>query len=402
MQVLQNYKNKIKNLLLKNNNCAVLFNVFYKENFTIKCVGGCVRDALLDKKSDDIDFATNAIPEQIQNILIKNNIHYFNSGLKHGTITAVFNKTSYEITTLRSDTKCDGRHAIVEFTDDWKLDASRRDFTFNALYADQDGNIYDYFNGINDLLNGVLKFIGDPLSRIQEDYLRILRAFRFYNRYCDKPMDGNTLEIIKSQAFNIEKLSGERIQSEIIKLLSDYIPNKTIDVLNQIHSLGLSKYIFLKDSVDFAYLLFCENLDAWEKLGILSRYNKIDISLLNNRWHISNTNYSVIKSIYNIEINSDILIKRKKYFYIYKDMYEVFLICCLIEEVIDKNQLYELLLEFGSTPVSEFPINATILMERGFQGAEIGKKLKICMKVWLDSDCTMEINEILNENTKKR
>ena len=83
-------------------------------------------------------------------------------------------------------------------------------------------------------------------------------------------------------------------------------------------------------------------------------------------------------------------------------MYEVFLICCLIEEVIDKNQLYELLLEFGSTPVSEFPINATILMERGFQGAEIGKKLKICMKVWLDSDCTMEINEILNENTKKR
>ena len=158
----------------------------FSDNSEIRYVGGCVRKIINDQKVDDIDFAVNLNPNEISEIFKKNNIRFYQTGVEHGTITALINKKKFEITSLRKDISTDGRHAKVEFSKDWHEDASRRDFTINSIYADIDGNLYDPFNGKKDLENGEIKFIGDAQERIQEDYLRILRYIRFFLNYSKK------------------------------------------------------------------------------------------------------------------------------------------------------------------------------------------------------------------------
>ena len=149
----------------------------------IRYVGGCIRKVIQKEIVDDIDLATNLSPQQVCEALKKNNINYYKTGVEHGTITAVIDDYKFEITSLREDIKTDGRHAEVRFSTDWKKDASRRDFTINSIYSDIEGNLFDPFNGKEDLENGVVKFIGDPEQRIKEDYLRILRYLRFHLGY---------------------------------------------------------------------------------------------------------------------------------------------------------------------------------------------------------------------------
>jgi poly(A) polymerase len=188
---------------------------------SVECrfVGGCVRDALLGFPVSDIDIATPCPPEAVMDLLKKATIKAIPTGLKHGTVTAVIGEKHFEITTLRKDVSTDGRHAEVAFTDDWKEDAQRRDFTMNALYADANGTITDYFNGITDAQNGVVRFIGDARTRIEEDALRILRFFRFSARYAKGNLDEDSLAACEDKRALIDILSGERIQSEMFKLL---------------------------------------------------------------------------------------------------------------------------------------------------------------------------------------
>jgi poly(A) polymerase len=370
-----------------------IFEAFNKSGFEIKYVGGCVRDAILGKKADDIDFATNALPEKIKEILDTHDMYHFDSGIKHGTITAVFDKVGYEITTLRHDVDCDGRHATVEFTDDWKLDAERRDFTFNALYCDKNGKIYDYFDGINNLKNGQLRFIGSPDDRIKEDYLRILRAFRFYNRYCVIELSDEIKNSIKKHVDKISDLSGERIQSEVIKTLecgsSDI--EKNIKVFEYFNELGVSEYVFLKSIVDFSYLRKCESLNGYEKLAILSRYNAFDLNGLQGRWHLSNKNFSLMKLVSNIRIEQDLLLKPNKYRYIYRDCYNCFLICCVIEGFIKVDELKK----FQSIELSDFKLKADVLIKRGILGRQLGTEIERLKNIWLDKNCEIEIEDLL-------
>ena len=152
----------------------------------IRYVGGCIRKVIIDETIDDIDLSTNLEPHDVCLVLKKNNINFFKSGIEHGTITAVINDKKFEITSLREDILTDGRHAQVRFSNDWKKDASRRDFTINSIYSDVEGNLFDPFNGNEDLKNGNINFIGDPEKRIKEDYLRILRYLRFFLNYSKK------------------------------------------------------------------------------------------------------------------------------------------------------------------------------------------------------------------------
>ena len=149
-----------------------------------RVVGGAVRDALAGRTVAEVDLATPRTPEQVQKSLQAAGIRIVPTGLDHGTVTAVANGRSFEVTTLRRDVETDGRHAVVVFTDDWRADAARRDFTINAMSLDRTGDLYDYFGGLGDLRAGILRFVGDPATRIAEDYLRILRYFRFYTRLC--------------------------------------------------------------------------------------------------------------------------------------------------------------------------------------------------------------------------
>ena len=152
----------------------------YSEKSEVRYVGGCIRKILNNEEIDDIDLATNLKPDEVKDALKKKYINFYETGIDHGTITANINEENFEITSLRKDILTDGRHAKVKFSDSWREDASRRDFTINSIYSDMYGNLYDPFDGKNDLEKKIIRFIGDPEKRIKEDYLRILRYIRFF------------------------------------------------------------------------------------------------------------------------------------------------------------------------------------------------------------------------------
>ncbi len=182
-------------------------------------VGGAVRDALLGIPVADIDIATRLDPDDVLHRLRRAGIKAVPTGIAHGTITAVTEGGPVEVTTLRRDVSTDGRHAVVAFTDDWREDAARRDFTMNALYADPEtGAVFDYFGGLDDLATRTVRFIGDPLRRIAEDHLRILRFFRFLARFGEAP-DADGLTACAARANDLMALSRERIRDEVLKLL---------------------------------------------------------------------------------------------------------------------------------------------------------------------------------------
>lgn len=206
-----------------------------------RLVGGCVRDALLGRVVGEVDLAVNLTPDKVSKILNSAGLKVVPTGIDHGTVTAVADHKGYEITTLRSDVETDGRRAKVAFTDDWQTDAARRDFTFNALYADADGKIYDYFNGRDDLAANHVRFIGDARARIQEDVLRILRFFRFYAWFGKGNPNQDGLAACRDLANLIPQLSVERVWREVVKLLS--APNP------------LPAWILMKEQGILAYVL---------------------------------------------------------------------------------------------------------------------------------------------------
>lgn len=197
-----------------------LIEIFRAAQIDMRFVGGCVRDGLLGRAVKDVDVATPAPPSTIAALLSEHGIKVVPTGIDHGTLTAVVKSRPFEITTLRRDVACDGRHAQVEFTADWKEDAARRDFTMNALYVSPEGVLTDFFGGKEDAEAGRIVFIGDPDQRIEEDALRILRFFRFYAHYGVGTVDAAGLAACARHHEAVAHLSGERIQHEMLTLLS--------------------------------------------------------------------------------------------------------------------------------------------------------------------------------------
>ena len=194
----------------------------------MRFVGGCLRDSLLGRETEDIDIATPEPPEAVMALLGAAEIKALPTGIAHGTVTAIVEGRRFEITTLRRDVETFGRRAHVSFTDDWLEDAKRRDFTFNALSATPDGRIFDPFNGIADLSAGWVRFIGRAEQRIDEDALRILRFFRFFAWVGHPPVDGDALQACRLKAESLTTLSGERIWAEMEKLLRAPDPAATL------------------------------------------------------------------------------------------------------------------------------------------------------------------------------
>lgn len=202
------------------------------QNHHVRFVGGIVRDLMLGEKPGDIDLATDFLPDEVTRRLEAEGIKVIPTGIVHGTVTAVASGTAVEITSLRADVSTDGRRATVEFTQDWKADAARRDFTINALYADPlSGEIFDYFGGLDDLESRTLRFIGNPLQRIAEDHLRILRYFRFHARYGHGEPDPAAVAACAERANDLMALSRERIADELLKLLALPDPTPTVALM---------------------------------------------------------------------------------------------------------------------------------------------------------------------------
>lgn len=201
-----------------------LFDSLGRAGITVRFVGGCVRNAVSKRAIDDIDLAVDKPPETVMRALDAAGLKVVPTGLKHGTVTAIIKGSRFELTTLRRDVETDGRRAVVAFTDDWLEDANRRDFTFNALYADCDGTLYDPFDGQSDLAAGRVRFIGDADTRITEDRLRVLRFFRFHAWYGRAPLDGPSFDACRRNAGALGGLSGERVAKELLRLLAAPAP----------------------------------------------------------------------------------------------------------------------------------------------------------------------------------
>jgi len=203
------------------------------EGQEVRFVGGCVRDALLGLAVSDVDMATPDQPAEVMRLLARAGIKTVATGLSHGTITAISGGKPYEVTTLRTDVETFGRHARVAFTDDWRADAARRDFTMNALSCNARGELWDYFGGIADARAGRVRFVGDPRERIAEDYLRLLRFFRFLAHYGRGEVDAVALAAASEAAPKLAQLSGERIRDELLKLLAARDPIATLRLMQQ-------------------------------------------------------------------------------------------------------------------------------------------------------------------------
>jgi len=214
-----------------------LDSIFKKHNYSIRICGGAVRDILINKPPNDIDFATEATVDQMVRMFTAEEVRMINNnGMGHGTVTArLDDEENFEITTLRVDKSTDGRHAIVEFVTDWYLDASRRDLTINSMFLDFDGNVIDYHNGYEDIQKRIVKFVGDPKVRICEDYLRILRYFRYLGSISHDGFTSEslapTLAIIKENASGLAKISIERIISEMKKIMNHQRSAKVLQLM---------------------------------------------------------------------------------------------------------------------------------------------------------------------------
>ena len=209
-----------------------LLRVLGAEEGRTRFVGGCVRDSLLGLPVSDVDLATALQPQEVMKRLKQAGIKAVPTGLAHGTVTAIVDGDPVEVTTLRRDVSTDGRRATVAFTDDWREDAARRDFTMNALSVDPvSSEIFDYFEGIPDLDARRVRFIGDPLQRIAEDHLRILRFFRFHARFGEGEPDGQALQACTARANDLMALSRERIADELLKILALPDPTETVSLM---------------------------------------------------------------------------------------------------------------------------------------------------------------------------
>jgi poly(A) polymerase len=276
-----------------------LFAIYHEQGTELRLVGGCVRDTILAKPVLDVDLATPLPPDQGMTLLRNRKIPVIATGIEHGTFTAVIDHYPFQITTLRKDVKTYGRHADVIFGTDWHEDAQRRDFTINALYADLDGNVFDYHRGLEDLSVGIIRFIGDPGKRIQEDYLRILRFFRFYAWYGKQKACPETLNTIAMHKIGLQQIARERIHMEFLKLLKADMPKHTLDL---IEDYGISPFITTLP-FHISRVPWKEALSPEARLYALCVQHLEDIKVLNQDLRLANKQQNYLKALAKVIAN---------------------------------------------------------------------------------------------------
>ena len=383
----------------------------FSSSSEIRYVGGCVRKIINKEKVDDIDLAVNLKPTDLCKILKDNNIKYYESGIEHGTITAIINNIKFEITSLRKDIDTDGRHAKVEFSNNWKEDASRRDFTINSIYADIEGNLFDPFEGKKDLERGKINFIGDAEKRIKEDYLRILRYIRFFLNYSKKKHDQKIIRVIKKNLGGLSFISPDRLLDEFHKLL---------------RSNGFLKLTNDKDSLEIIKLVFpqLKNISIFSKLNTFAKINfyKVDYIFLLSLMIIDGTD-NVDYFIYKFNISN----KDKKRLLFLNNFYSKKI---TLKTFDDKNlnkilyfngrealmdiiyfkifrsskvdtKLVKIIQNYEKKELPLLPLRAITLMTKYNipEGKKLGSKLKLIEEFWINNNFKIsdkEVQKIVN------
>lgn len=365
--------------------CAVITAAGYDVFF----VGGCVRNAIMRLADSDIDMSTNAHPEKVMELATSAGLKAIPTGIDHGTVTVVVKGTPFEITTFRRDVETDGRHAVVAFSDNILDDARRRDFTMNALYATPEGQVVDPLGGMDDLLARRIRFIEDPDARIKEDYLRILRFFRFSAWYGNttEGFDAEALAAISTNTEGLETLSAERVGQEMVKLLNAPDPAPAVAVMRQTGV--LSTVLPGSDDRMLAILIHMETAlgvapDWKRRLAVLGgddpaarfRLSKADAQKLALLREVGFSGPPVAEITYRhgVEIGQSTVLLR-----------------AVLAEQMPDSALLETVL---SAAEAKFPVTASDLMPE-FQGPALGKKLRHLEQRWIDSGFALSAQELL-------
>ncbi len=379
--------------------CKKIFAIMEEAGGESRLVGGCVRDIILGKTHSDIDIATSLLPEMVMKVLSKNGVKVIPTGLKHGTVTAIISEKQFEITTLRKDVLTDGRHAVVEFTDSWKEDAARRDFTINALSMDLNGKIYDYFDGMSDLEKNLVKFVGDPEKRIEEDYLRILRYFRFISYFGDAELHKASLKACGNLSKGLKKISGERIRVELLKILSSPFGLIALQLMQKV---GVLQVIGINISLSIPQYKFVE--DSWINLAVILRfagYNKGDVAKLAVRWRLSKKEKFKLLTLVefiDVDISSSQNLQKRA---LYKYGKELYIDCITLLNIELPSLHFKALLDLAIKWESpEFKINGENIVKMGYNGPQVGKILNKLHQMWIESDFELSMEELLSRVEK--
>ncbi|MEP3247040.1 MAG: CCA tRNA nucleotidyltransferase [Sneathiella sp.] len=378
---------------------ARLFSAIHEAGGECRFVGGCVRDALLGILSDDLDICTNMRPEAVLDCLGKAGFRVIPTGMSHGTVTAVLNKRVFEVTTLRVDVETDGRHADVSFTQSWQEDAARRDFTFNALFLEQDGRLYDFFSGLQDLERGIVRFIGEPAERIQEDYLRILRYFRFLARFGQSVQCPSAEEAIVLNKGGLAQLSAERISKELLLLLKVPNPMAAVEMMDR---LGIFEVLFERDvsvSLLSSMIMLDFQSDEINRLsGLLKGDDQYARQVARELRLSSRAENRLIRSCEDrLKPSLNRQEQKKTLYFVGKQTFEDrVLLSWAREPAAVAYADYLKLAEEWLIP--EFPVSGKDLIDRGIQpGPEMGAQLKKMENQWVDSDFKLDWEALLGQ-----
>ena len=388
-----------------------LFDAVEAHGGTLRFVGGSVRDTLAGRQNNfDLDLASDLSPDELVEACQDYGLKTVPIGLKFGTIGVITDNQVLEVTSLRKDVKTDGRHAEVEFTDDWSVDASRRDLTINAVYADLYGNVFDYYNGITDLENGVVRFIGNPDERIKEDYLRIMRFFRFYSIFSKKSMDKEALKACVANKDGLRTISIERVRDELFKLLvtpkaaetmqiifdndilSYFLPNKSthFDALKRLTEL-VSDMKYEGNFLRRLFVLYQPNASEAENIARTLRFSKKQ-----------KENFINWAKINLMPENISTPTQRLRFIYRYGKTFcldKILLTAAIFG--LDSAKVANVLQEVEDAVVPIFPLRGRDLIDHGIaKGEKIRQALMLLEQQWIDSNFNLTRDELL-ESAKR-
>ncbi|MFT6077486.1 MAG: poly(A) polymerase [Myxococcota bacterium] len=388
-----------------------LFDCLINNGDELRLVGGSVRDFLAKKdiQNADFDLACKYTPEETTSILKQQNIKTFPSGIKYGTITAIIEDEHFQITTLRTDVENYGRDCEVKFSTDFAEDAKRRDFTINALSIDQNGNLFDYFGGEDDLKNQIVRFIGDENTRIEEDYLRILRFFRFSCFYA-KEIDEEGLKACIKHGHHIKDLSSMRIREELLKLFKCQNRDNLFIILKLMFDCGLLGFIFQNLSDQKINAL--KNLFTLEKsLGyqleiilfwaILSGNNDshLNLSNLEKKYLLKITNPQPRVSFRTTKKDLlKLLLETEK-----KELLDLHIVRLVLDDNFENfiDDFLQIDKMINSSKIPNFPINGHDLLKLKIEPRNIGKTLRIAKNYWWKNDFSIDKKTILSFISQK-
>lgn len=390
--------------LIKNKKVLKLFHIVERHGGVLRFVGGAVRDALKGLSGFDLDLATDLSPDELVEACQEEGLKTVPIGIKYGTVGVLIDDEILEVTSLRKDVKTDGRHAEVEFTDNWEEDASRRDLTINAVYADEKGNVFDYYNGIGDLEHGIVRFIGSPAQRIKEDYLRILRFFRFYSIFGCTDIDKKALQACIENRDGLTELSMERIRDEMFKLLLTKNVVKTLQIMMDNNILSyimpdprhLDKLAFLSqlveeeniphDALRRLFTIYQPDVALAENLAVRLRFNKKQKQLF----------ISLAREDVSLEQLLDSTERHKLLYRYGPEFCREKLILLLALNQIRTPNLSRILEEIKTAVIPEFPLRGKDIIEQGIADPhQISSVLKELEEVWISSGFSLSKGDLL-------